>query len=220
MNLLSFWKNSNAKNKMRIFLTDDHAILLSGLIKILNAEDGLEVVGSAGSVKETLDKLTQLKVDLLITDYNLPDGDGLSLVQIVKRKYPDVNIIVLSMHDEAHLVKEILREGVNGYVLKKDSHTELINAIYAVSEKKIYLSNDINSILVKGLHGNSENSLLTSREREILKLIAKEYTNRDIAEELFISERTVETHRKNIFRKTGTNSMVGLIKFAYANNLI
>lgn len=205
---------------MRIFLTDDHAILLSGLIKILSAEDDLEVVGSAGSVKETLEKLTQLKVDLLITDYNLPDGDGLSLVQIVKRKYPNLKIIVLSMHDEAHLVKEILKEGVNGYVLKKDSHTELINAVNAVGREKIYLSNDINSLLVKGLHGNNENSLLTTREREILKLIAKEYTNRDIAEELFISERTVETHRKNIFRKTSTNNMVGLIKFAYANNLI
>lgn len=205
---------------MRVFLTDDHAVLIGGLIKIIEEEDGLEVVGSAGSSQETLDKLTQKKVDLLITDYNLPDEDGLSLVRKVKRKYPDMKILVLSMHDEGHLVKEILKEGIDGYLIKKDSHNELINAIYTIKAGKSYLSSDINKILIRGLNGEGETRLLTDREREILKLIAKEYTNKDIAEELFISERTVETHRKNIFRKTGTNNMVGLIKFAYANNLI
>jgi len=206
--------------KMKIFLTDDHAILLDGLIKILSAEDDMEVVGSAGAVKDTLDSLTRMNIDLLITDYNLPDEDGLTLVRRVKQKYPEIKIIVLSMHDEAHLIKEILKEGIDGYILKKDSHQELVNAVRAVKNGKVYLSSDINSMLMKGLNSNEEQRLLTDREREILKLIAKEYTNRQMAEELFISERTVETHRKNIFRKTGTNNLVGLIKFAYANNLI
>lgn len=205
---------------MNIFLTDDHEILLDGLEKIILEEDELTVTGKASTVQDTLDQLTRLHVDLLITDYNLPDDDGLSLVRKVKRKYPDLKIIVLSMHDEGHLVKEILKEGINGYVLKKDSHNELIDAIYAVKNDKVYLSSDINTILLKGLHGEGEQKLLTEREREILKLISQEYTNRQIAEELFISERTVETHRKNIFRKTKTNNMVGLIKYAYANNLI
>lgn len=219
MNLLSFIGREKS-TKMKIFLTDDHAILLGGLIKILSVEDDMEVVGSAGSVQETLDQLTQKNVDLLITDYNLPDDDGLALVRKVKRKYSHVKIIVLSMHDEAHLIKEILKEGVNGYILKKDSHEELVSAVRAVKNDKIYLSSDVNAMLMKGLNGTEEQKLLTDREREILKLIAKEYTNRQMAEELFISERTVETHRKNIFRKTGTNNLVGLIKFAYANNLI
>ncbi len=220
MKFVSFWKKYEAEKNMKIFLTDDHAILLGGLAKIISAEDDLEVVGTAQSVQETLDKLTRLRTDLLITDYNLPDSDGLALVQVVKRKYPKMKIIVLSMHDEGHLIKEILKEDVDGYILKKDSHNELIYAIRQVAAGKIYLSNDVNSMLIKGLHGNEEQKLLTAREREILKLIAKEYTNKQIAEELFISERTVETHRKNIFRKTGTNNLVGLIKFAYANNLI
>lgn len=205
---------------MRIFLTDDHAMLLGGLIKILSAEDDFEVVGSAGSVRDTIDALTRKKVDLLITDYNLPDDDGLALVRRVKVKYPSLKIIVLSMHDEAHLIKEILKEGIDGYILKKDSHEELVRAVRAVQNGKVYLSSDVNSMLMKGLHSNEEQKLLTDREREILKLISKEYSNREMAEELFISERTVETHRKNIFRKTGTNNLVGLIKFAYANNLI
>jgi DNA-binding NarL/FixJ family response regulator len=220
MNLLSFLPKKNRVARMKIFLTDDHAILLSGLIKILSAEDDLEVVDSAMTMQSTLDKLTRVKIDLLITDYNLPDGDGLSLVQVVKRKYPHMKVIVLSMHDEAHLVKEVLKEGIDGYILKKDSHKELIHAIHLIRQDKIYLSNEVNAMLVQDLHGSGEQKLLTSREREILKLIAKEYNNRQIAEELFISERTVETHRKNIFRKTGTNNLVGLIKFAYANNLI
>ncbi|SNS51720.1 two component transcriptional regulator, LuxR family [Ekhidna lutea] len=219
MNLLSFMGRDKPA-KMNIFLTDDHAILLGGLIKILSAEDDLEVVGSAGTVGETLDDLTRKKVDLLITDYNLPDDDGLTLVRRVKQKYPNTKIIVLSMHDEAHLIKEILKEGVDGYILKKDSHEELVNAVRAVKNGKVYLSSDVNTMLMKGLNGTEEQKLLTDREREILKLIAKEFTNKQMAEELFISERTVETHRKNIFRKTKTNNLVGLIKFAYANNLI
>ena len=219
MNLLSFIGREKSA-KMKIFLTDDHAVLLGGLIKILSTEDDIEVVGSAGTVRDTLDELTQKNVDLLITDYNLPDDDGLALVRRVKQKYPSIKIIVLSMHDEGHLIKEILKEGVNGYILKKDSHEELVNAVRAVKNGKVYLSSDVNSMLMKGLNGTEEQKLLTDREREILKLIAKEFTNKQMAEELFISERTVETHRKNIFRKTGTNNLVGLIKFAYANNLI
>ncbi|MFT5640357.1 MAG: DNA-binding NarL/FixJ family response regulator [Cyclobacteriaceae bacterium] len=205
---------------MKLFLTDDHAILLGGLVKIIESEPDLEVVGTAGSVGETMEKLTQTKADLLITDYNLPDEDGLALVQKVKSKYPNMKILVLSMHDEAHLVKEVLKEGVNGYMVKNDSHKQLISAIYTIKSGNTYLSSQINDILIKGLNGEGEQKLLTTREREILKLIAKEYTNKDIAEELFISERTVETHRKNILRKTRTHNLVGLIKYAYANNLI
>jgi DNA-binding NarL/FixJ family response regulator len=219
MNLLSFIR-SEKPAKMKIFLTDDHAVLLGGLIKILSTEDDIEVVGSAGSVRETLDAFTQKNIDLLITDYNLPDNDGLFLVRRVKQKYPKTKIIVLSMHDEEHLIKEILKEGIDGYILKKDSHEELINAVRAVKRSKVYLSSDVNTMLMKGLNGVGDQKLLTDREREILKLIAQEYTNKQMAEALFISERTVETHRKNIFRKTGTNNLVGLIKFAYANNLI
>ncbi len=220
MKLLSFARKQSNQS-MRIFLTDDHAVLLAGLQSLITAEESYEVVGTAGSVKDTLDKLTQTKVDLLITDYNLPDGDGLTIVQSVKRKYPATKIIVLSMHDENHLVKEILKEGVDGYILKKDSHEELMAAIRSVMNGKMYLSNEINRMLVTGIDTNPhEKKLLTSREREVLTLISRELTNKQIAEELFISERTVETHRKNIFRKTGTNNLVGLIKYAYANNLI
>lgn len=206
--------------KMKIVLVDDHSILLDGLKKLIEEDDMLEVVAASDNLPDAIRTIDKHKPDLVITDYNLGEDDGLSLVQKVKRILPDTKFIVLSMHDESHLVKEILKEGVNGYVLKKDTKEELLEAIYSVRAGKMYLSYDINAMLVKSLYEPDEGKLLTSREREILHLIAKEYSNRDIAEELFISERTVETHRKNIFRKTKTNSIVGLIKFAYANNLI
>ncbi|EOZ92328.1 Receiver component of a two-component response regulator [Indibacter alkaliphilus LW1] len=205
---------------MKVFLVDDHAILLDGIKSLLSKEASLEVCGEAHSAEDALDFLKKNAVDLLITDFNLPNMDGLSLVRLVKKISPDTKILMLSMHDETHLVKEILKEGVSGYVLKNDSHRELLQAIETIKNGKIYLSNDINRIIINSLQFPDEERLLTDREREILKLIAKEFSNKDIAEQLFISERTVETHRKNIFRKTKTNTLVGLIKFAYANNLI
>lgn len=221
MNFLSYLKQVKPSLQlMNILLVDDHAILLDGLENLLKATENFEVVGKEGTVTGALNFLKSNEVDFMITDYNLPDGDGLGLVRTVKRIFPDIKILVLSMHDETHLVKEILKEGVNGYLLKKDSQDELLNALDAIKDGKIYLSNDINNMLIQSLNQPDEQRLLTEREREILKLIAKEYTNKMIAEELFISERTVETHRKNIFRKTKTSSLVGLIKFAYANNLI
>ncbi len=221
MKLLSYIKHVLLKHElMKVLLVDDHAILLDGIEKLLNSEDELEVIGKANTVSDALIYLKNNPIDLLVTDYNLPDGDGLELVRATKKLAPDIKILVLSMHDEAHLVKEILKEGVNGYMLKKDSQDEMINAVYAIKNGKTYLSNDINNLLISSLNQPDGQKLLTEREREILKLITKEYTNKMIAEELIISERTVETHRKNIFRKTKTSSLVGLIKYAYANNLI
>ena len=206
--------------RMKILLVDDHTILLDGVKSLLSQEDDLQVVGQAGSAEAALEFLKKQDVDLIITDYSMPGMDGLSLLNTVRRIAPNTKIILLSMHDEVHLVKEILKAGVNGYVLKKDTHKELLDAIRDVKNGKVYLSSDVNKMLITNLNNPDEGKLLTDREREILKLIAKEYTNKNIAEELFISERTVETHRKNIFKKTGTNSLVGLMKFAYANNLI
>lgn len=205
---------------MKVFLVDDHTILLDGIKSILEKEESLTIAGHAASAEEALQALKMTEIDLLITDFHLPGMDGLALIRAIKKVSPQVKIIMLSMHDETHLVKEILKEGVNAYVLKKDSHIELLDAIAAVKNGKVFLSDAINKMMIQSLQFPDEERLLTDREREVLKLIAKEYNNKMIAEELFISERTVETHRKNIFRKTKTNNLVGLIKFAYANNLI
>jgi DNA-binding NarL/FixJ family response regulator len=219
--IFNFFKPKHSRpTPMRILLVDDHAILLDGIKNLLEKEEDIIVAGLADSAEKALEFLKNNEVDIMVTDFHMPGMDGLSLVNTVKRIQPDIKTIILSMHDETHLVKEILRAGVNGYVLKKDTHKELLAAIQEVRNGRVYLSSDVNKILITNLQNPDEGRLLTDREREILKLIAKEYSNKDIAEELFISERTVETHRKNIFKKTATTSLVGLIKFAYANNLI
>lgn len=204
----------------RVVLVDDHTIVLDGIRSLLEKAPGLTIERSFSSGTAALKYFEAGEADLLITDFNVPDMDGLSLIHTAMRIRPDMRIMVLSMHNEVHLVKEILKTGVHGYMLKNDSHKELVQAIAEVMAGRVYMSSDVNKMLIQDMQNPDEGKLLTDREREIVRLIAKEYSNKQIAEELFISERTVETHRKNIFRKTGTGSLVGLIKFAYANNLI
>jgi DNA-binding NarL/FixJ family response regulator len=204
---------------LRILLVDDHTMLLEGINNLLEKEEGVKVVGKASGGEEAVRQLKSVTVDLVITDLHMPGMDGVALVSHVKQNYPSVKTIVLSMHDEVHIVKELLRSGVNGYVLKKDTHKELLNAIDEVRNGRVFVSSEVNKVFVEDLQNEGEKPLLTARELEIVRLIVKEFSNKRIAEELFISERTVETHRKNILRKTRVGSVVGLIKYAYANKI-
>jgi two-component system, NarL family, nitrate/nitrite response regulator NarL len=218
--LFSFLYLATQPTKMRTVLVDDHAIVIDGVKAILKNHDLTKVVHTATSADAALIWFKQNEADLVITDYSMPGMDAVTFVRTLKRIYPTIKVIMLSMHEEVHLTREILKCGVNAYILKKDTQKELLQAIEEVRAGRIYLSQDISKQMIMNMDNPDEGKLLTDREREILGLIAKEYSNKQIAETLFISERTVETHRKNIFRKTGTGSLVGLIKFAYANNLI
>ena len=219
MKILSYLQRKQ-KQLMQTIIVDDHMLLLESIVSIVDKTEGFNVCGTSSRVKEALDLLENNKVDLLITDYHLPDSTGLTLLKKARELHPNIKIIVLSMHDEPHLVKEVLKEKVDAYILKKDSQSELLNALNAVRHDKMYLSSDINTMLVNALGQKEAPQLLTVREREVLKLIIDENSNKDISKNLFISEYTVETHRKNIFRKTKCTSIVGLVKFAYANNLV
>ena len=205
---------------MKIYLVDDHKILLDGIKTLLKNSSGMDILGCASTADDALKFLEINLVDVVITDMSLPGMNGLELIRRTKSVQPTTKFIVLSMHDEAHLVREVLQEGVAGYVLKKDSHLELIEALETIANGDVYLSKDLNKILISQIHEPAKDKLLTNREREILQLIVKELSNKQIAAHLHISERTVETHRKNLFRKTKSNSVVGLINFAYANKLV
>jgi DNA-binding NarL/FixJ family response regulator len=206
-------------NPIKLILVDDHQIVLDGLRAMFNQDPDFLILGAAGSAEEASILLEQFVPDVLLTDYRLPRATGLELAVEVKKKYPTVKRVILSMHDEGMLVKQILKEGVDGYLLKSIQQAELKSALKQIVSGMPYVSPEITRLMLSGMQGQPE-ELLTEREREILNLIAKEYSNKQIAEKLFISERTVETHRKNIFRKTNTTSLVGLIKYAFANNLI
>jgi two-component system, NarL family, nitrate/nitrite response regulator NarL len=215
-----FSKVQHSGESLKILLVDDHIMLLEGINNLLEHQSGIKVVAKASGGDHAIQLLKEISVDLIITDLHMPGMDGVALFSYVKHNHPLVKTIVLSMHDEVHIVKELLRSGVHGYVLKKDTHTELLKAIQEVRNNKIYVSSEVNKVLVEDLQNDGEKPLLTTRELEIVRLIVKEFSNKQIADQLFISERTVETHRKNILRKTRVGSVVGLIKYAYANKLV
>ena len=203
-----------------VFLVDDHAILLDGLTNLLDKEDDLKIIGTATNAEDALIYLKDNKVDLLITDQNLPGMDGLELIKQTRSLYPQIKVIMLSMHDESDIIRSVLSEGVDGYVLKKDSHFELKLAIQSVFQNEVYLSKELNKILISALDQNVEKIILTEREKEILIMITNDLSTKEIAEKLHISSRTVESHRKNLLRKTGSNSVVGLVNYAYKTKLI
>jgi DNA-binding NarL/FixJ family response regulator len=205
---------------MRIILVDDHSILLDGLKNLLKEVDNCEVVAGCTNGHYALCHLKSETVDVMVADYSMPDMDGLFLVKEAKKIQPGLKVIVLTMHDEPHKVQEMMALGVDGYILKKYAQQELLTALMVVGNGGKFWSNEISNILVRGLGLETGELVLTDREVEVLRLIMKEKSSKEIAQDLFISERTVETHRKNMIRKTNSNSTVGLIKYAYENKLV
>ena len=207
--------------RIKVILVDDHHIVLDGLESLLQQEPEFQVLASLHSGEEVLEMLKSQQPNILLTDFSLPGISGIDFVRQVKKLYPQVKIIVLSMHDEAHIIKSVLKEGVEGYLLKNIQHSELKSAIRHVAQGLPYVSPEVTRLLMDEMNKpKDEPELLTDRELDVLRLIAKEFSNKEIADKLFISERTVETHRKNIFRKTKTSSLVGLIKFAYEHKMV
>lgn len=205
---------------MNILLVDDHHILLDGIrFMLLQNLDSSEIF-TAKTVEEAILILKKQQVDLVVSDISIQEIGGIAFAKKLKTEHPQIKVIFLSMHEEPHLVKDALATGVEGYVLKKNSHLDLLFAIEEVMKGQLYFSPEIHRILINRLRFPEDEKVLTEREREILKLIFEEFTNKQIGEMLHISERTVETHRKNIYQKTKTTTIVGLLKFALENNLI
>jgi two-component system nitrate/nitrite response regulator NarL len=211
----------NSRQPIRIILVDDHHIVLDGLKSLLESDIDFQILAVLRSAEEALEFLKKDLPDVILTDYSLPGISGLELFKKIKNAHPKIKVAILSMHDEAAIVRNVLKEGIHGYLLKNIQQFELRNALKQIAMGYPYVSPEITRIIMTEFNQPEEKSeLLTDREREILRLIAKEFSNKQMAEKLFISERTVETHRKNIFRKTNTNTLVGLIKFAFEHNLV
>ncbi|MCF8304734.1 MAG: response regulator transcription factor [Bacteroidales bacterium] len=205
--------------KSRILLVDDHRILIDGMRKLLPEEE-FEVVAEATDGASALSILRQKMIDMLICDIQMPGMNGLELIREARKDDPGLKIVVLSMFDERSMVLEALQSGVNAYLLKNAPQDEMVLAIRRVRDGKTYFSQDISNHLLGQFDPEAEKHNLSKRELEILKMIAKEYSNKEIARQLFISERTVESHRKNIYRKTNTESIIGLIKYAIEHELV
>lgn len=200
-----------------IYLVDDHKIFVKGVATLLESETSMEVLGYTYDGKTALEAIRTHQPDVLLTDIQMPGFSGIELTRTIKEEFPDVKVIGLSMFDKPEIINELVSAGADGYLLKDLEKDELVKAIREVSNGIMYYSGSIAKVLLQNLNNKD---LLTKREKEIIGLIAKEKTNSQIAEVLFISEHTVESHRKNIFRKTKAKSIVGLINYAHENKLL
>ena len=212
-----------AIKKIRLAIVDDHQLVIDGLLSLLSGYDGFEIVHTSNEPKKMLDMLKADPPDILLTDVMMPGMSGQELAREVKVKLPAIKILALSMNGEGDLVNSMIEESdIAGYVLKNIGQKELIHALEKIAGGGIYFSEEVLQEMTRASARKKEKEdvRLTDREIEIIRLIEKEYSNKQIAETLFISERTVETHRKNIFRKTETSGVIGLIKYAYERKLI
>lgn len=211
------------QEKINLALVDDHQIVIDGLMSLLKGHEQFLFAFATTDPTEVIDRLEKQPVDILLTDVMMPRLPGNHLAKKVKDKFPHIKILALSMSGEGDMVNEMINEAdISGYVLKNIGKQELIRALEKIAGGGIYFSEEVIDELQRTSQRKkqTEEAHLTDREIEIIGLIEKEYNNKQIAETLFISERTVETHRKNIFRKTNTNSVIGLVKYAYEHKLV
>jgi two-component system, NarL family, nitrate/nitrite response regulator NarL len=210
--------------KIRLYIIDDHKVLVDGLCSLLNGHPDIEIVGKNTLPVKAFEEIKQLKPNVVLSDIQMPEMTGIELTKNIKRVLPDTRVIALSMFGDYTNISEMMNAGVSGYLLKNSDKQDIVNAIETVFGGKTFFDEHVKEELARAEQAQPENDEnkpnITQREREIIQLIAKECSNAQIAEKLFISERTVETHRKNIFRKTGTKSVVGLLKFAMEHNLL
>lgn len=212
---------------IRVFITDDHEIYLEGLSLLLSKQEGIEVIGTATTGKELLDQVRDLQTDILLLDVYLPDLGEEEILQQIRHLRPELRIIYLTLLRGTRYIHKLSKYNIQGYVLKNASLDELLQAIKAVQGGGTYFSKDIhigdrdedfrNTITIED---KQIDEILSRRELEVLRLICKEFSNAEIADKLFLSVSTVETHRKNLIAKLGVNNTVGLVKFALRNNLI
>jgi two-component system response regulator NreC len=209
----------------RVLIADDHAIVRAGLRAVLNGEAGMELVGEASGGEEALGMVEKLHPDILVLDLSMPDLDGIQVTRRIQSIAPGMRILILTVHEDEALLREAIRAGAAGYILKHAAESELISAIHLVQSGEIYVHPKmIRSLLVEPKKqippGPQPEELLTPRELDVLKRIVQGYTNRQIAEELKLSVRTVEGYRANMTEKLGLRSRAELVRYAREHNLL
>ena len=207
-------------NNIKILIADDHQIVIDGIKLMLSTEPDLQFVAQANNGLEVLEKLEKNDIDIAILDINMPELNGVETCKKIQEKYPKVKVLALSMLKEASLIKLMLKNGAQGYLLKNAGKNEVIEAIRAIHTGKKHFSQEVSEIIMASISGDSPKKekspfpQLSRREKQVLQLIVEEYTTSEIAEKLFISFGTVETHRRNLLIKLGARNTAGLVRTA------
>lgn len=211
--------------KVKILLVDDHNMVREGLKSIFENDENYQVDAEAVNGIEALNLLKTSTFDIVLTDISMPKMDGVELTTAIKSSYPDQKVIALTMMGESQHIKQMLKAGVSGYLLKNCGSTELKKAIGKVMSGETYFSPEVSQIIINDLSGRKSGTRmateyeLSEREKEVLHLIIKEYSNQEIADELFISPRTVDAHKRNLLDKTGSKNIAGLVLYAIEKRL-
>lgn len=205
----------------RLLIADDHKLFRDGVVSLLETHPGLEIACQAANGKEALRFLETATVDLALLDVSMPEMDGITLATAIRERFPQTKVLMLTMHNNPETIQSVIKAGAQGYLLKDSSKQELILGIETVLEGNTYFANQVKDTLIAGFRSEKviTEIRLTTREKDILQLICQEMTTQEIADALFISSHTVESHRKNLIAKTGVKSSVGLVKFAIENGL-
>jgi DNA-binding NarL/FixJ family response regulator len=213
--------------KKRIVLAEDHTLVRAGIFSLLSKEPDLEIVGETDNGKDAARLAGALSPDLILMDLNMPGTNGLEAITLIKKRYPNIRILIVTMHRTEEFVQETVRAGANGYLLKNATHDELLLAVRSVLSGKIYLSPDISIHVLNGFIGKGRArpdyggwGSLTLRERQILKLIGEGRQTREIATYLSLSAKTVEKHRSNLMRKLDLHNVSAVTTYAIEKGLI
>lgn len=214
---------------IKVIIVDDHKIIRVGLRGLLEREKDIEVTGEAENGEEVLKALKHQVADVVLMDIDLGETDGIKVTREIKELYPSMHVLGLTMHEEPGYIIKMLEAGSSGYLLKNAGREELLTAIHTVAKGDSYFSQKVSATLLQALTDQKENSSgqkkalqtpLSDREIEVLRLIAQEYSNGEIAEKLFISIRTVDTHRRNLLEKLQVKNTVGMVKYAIEKGII
>lgn len=214
----------NEDKRIRILLADDHAVLRAGLRALLAAQSDLEVVGEATDGAEAIRQTQALRPDVVVMDIGMPGVSGIDATARIKRDLPTVKVLILSMHDDRGYLRQVLRAGASGYVLKKAADTELLAAIRAAARGDIFLDPALAKALVEEVveprSAVGETPALSDREREVLRLIAHGHTNQEVADRLCISVKSVETYKARLMEKLGLKGRAELVRYALQHGLL
>jgi len=210
---------------IKILIADDHQLFREGLVNLLADSSGIEVIAEAQDGKETLLLAKKLKPDIVIMDIGMPIMNGLQATTALQKDHPEIKVIALSMHSDRDYIKSMLEAGASGYLFKNCSYHQLIEAIKSVYSGKKYLSDDITEVVINDyLYHESEvapsDTILSERESEILKLYAEGKSSREIADLLFVSVKTIGTHKQNILNKLGLKTIPDMVKYALKSGMI
>jgi DNA-binding NarL/FixJ family response regulator len=211
---------------IRILIADDHALVREGIRRVLDEDPGFDVVAEASDGRQALERIVETNPDVAILDISMPERSGLDVARQLREERPALKVLILSMHDETEYVMRAVHAGAAGYLLKDDAGPALLRqAVRAVHEGDSYFSPAVAARLTEALRGGSSGSAdplerLTGRERQVLRLVAAGHSNKQIAAELGISRRTVESHRESMMRKIEIRTVAGLTRFALENGLL